>query len=119
MDPPRGDHGHKEALRHARYGRQAGEEEKQEEDGKEKKKQKTLQRKNVEENRPRISVKKIHWPSNRQIQACFRLPLTIFMAAAPEGADPLDFEAEEAAILEATKGLRLHLVVSLAGSASC
>ena len=60
MDPPRGDHEHKDALRHARHGGQAGEEAKQEEDGKEKKKQKTLQRKNVEEDRPRKSVKKIH-----------------------------------------------------------
>lgn len=60
MDPPRGDHGHKDALRHARYRGRAGEEAKQEENRKEKKKQKTLQRKTAEENRPRKSVKKIH-----------------------------------------------------------
>ncbi|WP_291992172.1 CHAT domain-containing protein [Candidatus Accumulibacter sp. ACC003] len=42
----------------------------------------------------------------------------MFMAAAPQGASVLDFEAEEAAILEATKGLPLHLVVEESGAAA-
>jgi tetratricopeptide (TPR) repeat protein len=41
----------------------------------------------------------------------------IFMAAAPEGQNVLDFEAEEASILEATAGLPLHLVVEESGAA--
>lgn len=41
----------------------------------------------------------------------------MFMAAAPIGADELDFEAEEGAILQATLGLPLHLVVEESGAA--
>jgi len=41
----------------------------------------------------------------------------MFMAAAPEGQSVLDFEGEEAAILEATKNLPLHLVVEENGCA--
>ena len=41
----------------------------------------------------------------------------MFMAAAPQGADELDFEAEESAILQATQALPLHLVVEESGSA--
>jgi tetratricopeptide (TPR) repeat protein len=41
----------------------------------------------------------------------------MFMAAAPEGESQLDFEAEEAAILNATQGLPLHLVVEESGAA--
>ncbi|HNN85837.1 MAG TPA: CHAT domain-containing protein, partial [Accumulibacter sp.] len=41
----------------------------------------------------------------------------LFMAAAPAGADVLDFEGEEAAILAATDGLPLQLVVEESGSA--
>ncbi|EGV27914.1 hypothetical protein ThidrDRAFT_4293, partial [Thiorhodococcus drewsii AZ1] len=40
----------------------------------------------------------------------------IFMAAAPEGQKILDFEAEESAILEATRHLPLHLVVEESGT---
>ena len=41
----------------------------------------------------------------------------MFMAAAPVGADELDFEAEEGAVLKATQSLPLHLVVEESGSA--
>jgi hypothetical protein len=41
----------------------------------------------------------------------------LFMAAAPEGTTVLDFEAEEAAIVQATQNLRMHLVVEESGSA--
>ncbi len=41
----------------------------------------------------------------------------MFMSAAPVGADELDFEAEEGAILQATQSLPLHLVVEESGSA--
>ncbi|TCT24230.1 CHAT domain-containing protein [Thiobaca trueperi] len=41
----------------------------------------------------------------------------IFMAAAPEGQKILDFEAEESAILDATRHLPLHLVVEESGTA--
>ncbi|AGA90192.1 hypothetical protein Thimo_1398 [Thioflavicoccus mobilis 8321] len=41
----------------------------------------------------------------------------LFMAAAPAGQQVLDFEAEEAAILEATARLPLHLVVEESGAA--
>src|SRR5271170_598163 len=40
----------------------------------------------------------------------------MFMAAAPEGASDLDYEAEEAGILAATKGLPLRLVVEESGA---
>lgn len=40
----------------------------------------------------------------------------MFLAAAPEGATVLDFEAEEAAILSATQSGRTHLVVEETGS---
>ena len=40
----------------------------------------------------------------------------MFMAAAPEGASSLDFEAEEAGILEATKTLAMRLVVEESGA---
>jgi len=39
----------------------------------------------------------------------------VFMAAAPRGADNLDYEAEEASILQATKDLGLDLVVEESG----
>jgi len=42
----------------------------------------------------------------------------MFMAAAPEGVSVLDFEDEEAAILEATQRLPLHLVVEESGAAA-
>jgi tetratricopeptide (TPR) repeat protein len=42
----------------------------------------------------------------------------IFMAAAPEGQSPLDFESEEAAILAATRGGRTHLIVEETGALS-
>lgn len=41
----------------------------------------------------------------------------MFMAAAPEGVAALDYEAEEAAILDATQGLPLQLVVEESGCA--
>jgi tetratricopeptide (TPR) repeat protein len=41
----------------------------------------------------------------------------LFMAAAPEGATVLDFEAEETAIVQATQNLRMQLVVEESGSA--
>jgi tetratricopeptide (TPR) repeat protein len=41
----------------------------------------------------------------------------MFMVAAPEGPQVLDFEAEEAAILDATRRLPLHLVVEESGCA--
>lgn len=41
----------------------------------------------------------------------------MFMAAAPEGPSVLDFEAEEAAILQATARLPIHLVVEESGAA--
>ncbi len=41
----------------------------------------------------------------------------MFMAAAPTGENPLNFEAEESGILEATKRLPLHLVVEESGCA--
>lgn len=41
----------------------------------------------------------------------------LFMAAAPQGESVLDFEGEEAAILDATHGLPLQLVVEESGSA--
>ncbi|MFN7950376.1 MAG: CHAT domain-containing protein [bacterium] len=40
----------------------------------------------------------------------------VFMAAAPRGADNLSYEAEEATILDATKGLGLDLVVEESGT---
>ena len=42
----------------------------------------------------------------------------LFMAAAPISETPLDFEAEETAILDATQRLPLHLVVEESGAAS-
>ena len=42
----------------------------------------------------------------------------MFMAASPEGPHELDYEAEEAAILEATKGLAIQLSVEESGTVS-
>jgi hypothetical protein len=41
----------------------------------------------------------------------------LFMAASPEGQQPLDFEGEERAILQATSGLPVEVVVEETGTA--
>ena len=58
----------------------------------------------------RVGDKATPWPArNGDLQL-------MFVAAAPEGAGELDFEAEEAAILKATQGLPLRLVVEESGA---
>ena len=58
----------------------------------------------------RVGDKATPWPArNGDLQL-------MFVAAAPEGAGELDFEAEEAAIVKATQGLPLRLVVEESGA---
>jgi tetratricopeptide (TPR) repeat protein len=56
-------------------------------------------------------------PKDTPLAPRYRDLQLMFMAASPEGEVLLDFEAEEAAILQATKSLPLHLVVEESGAA--
>ena len=59
-------------------------------------------------------VRRVGKPLSPPAASLHRLSL-VFMAAAPRGADNLDYEAEEASILTATQNLRLNMVVEESG----
>ena len=59
-------------------------------------------------------VRRLHRAGQPPIPSAFRLNV-IFMAAAPRGADNLAYEAEEAAILRATRRNQVDLVVEESG----
>jgi tetratricopeptide (TPR) repeat protein len=60
-------------------------------------------------------VRRLGATSKPEAPSDHRLSL-VFMAAAPEGAASLDYESEERAILDATSGIGLDLVVEESGS---